>query len=188
MSLHDLLCRLTLRGKTLTHFSLRVSSLPPGAYRFVAPTSPGFALWCPTVMPDCDARFMMGQAIQDLSSWSDWALRIFVVPTVLSPLAAFKMLPVENQVPASRSRAVVLLSISFRQMCTGAVLLPFVGLLTCLITAYIFQPHDIHETHCRVREKRLAGLYLAQQPRVFFCLALAFTYSTEPHRENFLYF
>lgn len=60
------------------------------------------------------------------------------------------MLPVENQVPASRSRAVVLLSISFRQMCTSAVLLPFAGLLTCLITAYIFQPDDIHETHCRV--------------------------------------
>ncbi|XP_026287784.1 post-GPI attachment to proteins factor 2-like [Frankliniella occidentalis] len=60
------------------------------------------------------------------------------------------MLPVENQVPPSPSRTVALLSVSFKRLCTGAVLLPLVGLLTCFITANIFQPDDIHETHCRV--------------------------------------
>lgn len=51
---------------------------------------------------------------------------------------------------SSHTRAVALFALGFRQFCTGSLLLPLFGILTCFITAYIFQPDDIHETHCRV--------------------------------------
>jgi hypothetical protein len=48
------------------------------------------------------------------------------------------------------SKTVVYFMISFRQLCVVTVSLPLCALLICFVTAYIFQPDDIHETHCRV--------------------------------------
>ena len=48
------------------------------------------------------------------------------------------------------SKTVVYFMISFRQLCIVTVSLPLCALLICFVTAYIFQPDDIHETHCRV--------------------------------------
>lgn len=42
------------------------------------------------------------------------------------------------------------LTVSFRQLCLVTVSLPLCALVLCFITAYIFQPDEIHETHCRV--------------------------------------
>ncbi|XP_075234556.1 post-GPI attachment to proteins factor 2-like [Lycorma delicatula] len=50
----------------------------------------------------------------------------------------------------SQNKMVVHLMLSFRQMCLVTVCLPLCGLVVCFITAYIFQPDEIHETHCRV--------------------------------------
>jgi hypothetical protein len=47
-------------------------------------------------------------------------------------------------------KTVVYFMISFRQLCLVTVSLPLCALLICFVTAYIFQPDDIHETHCRV--------------------------------------
>ncbi|CAG9827811.1 unnamed protein product [Diabrotica balteata] len=40
--------------------------------------------------------------------------------------------------------------LSFKQVCLITVSFPFLALIFCFITAYIFQYDDIHETHCRV--------------------------------------
>ena len=48
------------------------------------------------------------------------------------------------------SKTMVYFMISFRQLCVVTVSLPLCALLICFVTAYIFQPDDIHETHCRV--------------------------------------
>ena len=48
------------------------------------------------------------------------------------------------------SKTIVYFMISFRQLCVVTVSLPLCALLICFVTAYIFQPDDIHETHCRV--------------------------------------
>ncbi|CAH0558900.1 unnamed protein product [Brassicogethes aeneus] len=40
--------------------------------------------------------------------------------------------------------------LSFKNLCLLSLAFPLVSLLVCLITGYIFQPNDIHETHCRV--------------------------------------
>ncbi|KAG8336155.1 hypothetical protein J6590_050355 [Homalodisca vitripennis] len=49
-----------------------------------------------------------------------------------------------------RERPAVHLLLSFRQLCLVTVSLPLCALVFCFITAYIFQPDEIHETHCRV--------------------------------------
>lgn len=45
---------------------------------------------------------------------------------------------------------VVHYSLSFKHVCLLTVACPFLALVVCFVTAYIFQPHDIHETHCKV--------------------------------------
>lgn len=50
----------------------------------------------------------------------------------------------------ARKSDAVHLAVSFRKLCVTAVVLPFITLLFCFVTAYIFQHDDIHETHCRV--------------------------------------
>ncbi|XP_044258655.1 post-GPI attachment to proteins factor 2-like [Tribolium madens] len=40
--------------------------------------------------------------------------------------------------------------LSFKHLCLVTVTCPLLALIICFITAYIFQPDDIHETHCRV--------------------------------------
>ena len=50
-----------------------------------------------------------------------------------------------------RDKVTVHFLLSFRQLCLVTVSLPLGGLVLCFITAYIFQPDEIHETHCRVR-------------------------------------
>ncbi|XP_063705686.1 post-GPI attachment to proteins factor 2-like [Culicoides brevitarsis] len=42
------------------------------------------------------------------------------------------------------------LTIPFRKLCVGTLLLPLCSMFICFTTAYIFQSDDIHETHCRV--------------------------------------
>lgn len=38
----------------------------------------------------------------------------------------------------------------FREICMVTASLPVVALFVCFVTSYVFQPDDIHETHCRV--------------------------------------
>ncbi|XP_058127086.1 post-GPI attachment to proteins factor 2-like [Anopheles ziemanni] len=45
---------------------------------------------------------------------------------------------------------VVHLIIGFRDICVFTLVLPLGTLLVCFISAYVFQPEEIHETHCRV--------------------------------------
>lgn len=49
-----------------------------------------------------------------------------------------------------RDKVTVHFLLSFRQLCLVTVSLPLGALVLCFITAYIFQPDEIHETHCRV--------------------------------------
>lgn len=66
------------------------------------------------------------------------------------------------------NKTMVYFMISFRQLCIVTVSLPLCALLICFVTAYIFQPDDIHETHCRVstrarRTKKIRSkTYMAQ--------------------------
>lgn len=50
----------------------------------------------------------------------------------------------------SREELVVHYSLSFKYVCLLTVSCPFLALIICFVTAYIFQSNDIHETHCRV--------------------------------------
>ncbi|CAK9796521.1 Post-GPI attachment to proteins factor 2-like [Anthophora plagiata] len=54
----------------------------------------------------------------------------------------------QNNVGTNKSS--IYLAISFKKLCMATVSLLLIALLVCFITAYIFQPDDIHETHCRV--------------------------------------
>ncbi|XP_035785549.1 post-GPI attachment to proteins factor 2-like [Anopheles albimanus] len=45
---------------------------------------------------------------------------------------------------------VVHLIIGFRDMCVFTLVLPLGTLFVCFVSAYVFQPEEIHETHCRV--------------------------------------
>lgn len=45
----------------------------------------------------------------------------------------------------------VTLMVSLKKICLATLLLPLCSMFTCFVTAYIFQPDEIHETHCRVR-------------------------------------
>ncbi|RZF46965.1 hypothetical protein LSTR_LSTR011233 [Laodelphax striatellus] len=58
----------------------------------------------------------------------------------------------DGQVAADdgKSKTVVHLMLSFRQLCVVTVSLPLGAMVICFVTAYIFQPDEIHETHCRV--------------------------------------
>lgn len=40
--------------------------------------------------------------------------------------------------------------LSFKHVCLVTVMCPFAALLICFITANIYQPDEVHETHCRV--------------------------------------
>ncbi|XP_058833448.1 post-GPI attachment to proteins factor 2-like [Topomyia yanbarensis] len=42
------------------------------------------------------------------------------------------------------------LIISFRDLCKFTLFLPLGTLFVCFVSAYIFQPDEVHETHCRV--------------------------------------
>lgn len=42
------------------------------------------------------------------------------------------------------------LIISFRDICVFTLVLPLGTLFVCFVSAYVFQPEEIHETHCRV--------------------------------------
>ncbi|XP_039453443.1 post-GPI attachment to proteins factor 2-like [Culex pipiens pallens] len=42
------------------------------------------------------------------------------------------------------------LIVSFRDICVFTLVLPLGTLFVCFVTAYVFQPEEIHETHCRV--------------------------------------
>lgn len=56
----------------------------------------------------------------------------------------------QNVARAQRVEYSVYLAIPFRELCIGTLLLPLCSMFICFTTAYIFQPDDIHETHCRV--------------------------------------
>ncbi|XP_062550905.1 post-GPI attachment to proteins factor 2-like [Armigeres subalbatus] len=42
------------------------------------------------------------------------------------------------------------LIVSFRDICVFTLVLPLGTLFVCFVSAYVFQPEEIHETHCRV--------------------------------------
>lgn len=52
--------------------------------------------------------------------------------------------------PKKEENLVIHYSISFKKVCLLTVSCPFLALIICFITAYIFQANDIHETHCKV--------------------------------------
>ncbi|EAT47494.1 AAEL001433-PA [Aedes aegypti] len=47
-------------------------------------------------------------------------------------------------------RLAVHLIVSFRDICVFTLVLPLGTLFVCFVSAYVFQPEEIHETHCRV--------------------------------------
>uniref|UniRef100_A0A182M247 Uncharacterized protein n=1 Tax=Anopheles culicifacies TaxID=139723 RepID=A0A182M247_9DIPT len=51
---------------------------------------------------------------------------------------------------ASSDKLVVHLIIGFRDICVFTLVLPLGTLFVCFVSAYVFQPEEIHETHCRV--------------------------------------
>jgi hypothetical protein len=53
---------------------------------------------------------------------------------------------------------VVLFKLSLRSLSNITLVLPLSGLCFCFITGYIFQPGEIHETHCRV-SKRICSAF-----------------------------
>lgn len=67
-------------------------------------------------------------------------------------------------------RFVVHYKLSFKHVCLLTVSCPFLALIVCFITAYIYQGNDIHETHCRVSSdiKLLLPTDYMQQHQ-FFC-------------------
>lgn len=40
--------------------------------------------------------------------------------------------------------------LSFKHVCLIAVICPLMVLVICFITANVFQPDEVHETHCKV--------------------------------------
>lgn len=66
-------------------------------------------------------------------------------------LAMDGILPQSREVQVAHPIPAVYIKVSFRQLCLVTVSLPLCALVVCFITAYIFQPDEIHETHCRVR-------------------------------------
>lgn len=53
--------------------------------------------------------------------------------------------------PVKKSEKIVIhLMVGFREICMVTAALPVVALFVCFITSYVFQPDEIHETHCRV--------------------------------------
>lgn len=56
----------------------------------------------------------------------------------------------QTVVQAQHTEYSVHLAIPFRELCIGTLLLPLCSMFICFTTAYIFQPDEIHETHCRV--------------------------------------
>ncbi|XP_040174295.1 post-GPI attachment to proteins factor 2-like [Anopheles arabiensis] len=50
----------------------------------------------------------------------------------------------------SSDKLVVHLIIGFRDICVFTLVLPLGTLFVCFVSAYVFQPEEIHETHCRV--------------------------------------
>lgn len=56
----------------------------------------------------------------------------------------------QTVIQAQSTQYSVHLSIPFKELCIGTLLLPLCSMFICFTTAYIFQPDDIHETHCRV--------------------------------------
>uniref|UniRef100_A0A336MCW7 CSON015277 protein n=1 Tax=Culicoides sonorensis TaxID=179676 RepID=A0A336MCW7_CULSO len=56
----------------------------------------------------------------------------------------------QTLVQSQHAEYCVSLAIPFRELCIGTLLLPLCSMFICFTTAYIFQPNDIHETHCRV--------------------------------------
>lgn len=49
-----------------------------------------------------------------------------------------------------REHVLLFFDLSLRKLAYVGVSLPLITLLTCLVTAYVFQYDDVHETHCRV--------------------------------------
>ncbi|EAT47821.1 AAEL001079-PA [Aedes aegypti] len=62
--------------------------------------------------------------------------------------------PVEQQTVDGESnhsdKLAVHLIVSFRDICVFTLVLPLGTLFVCFVSAYVFQPEEIHETHCRV--------------------------------------
>ncbi|XP_058444499.1 post-GPI attachment to proteins factor 2-like [Malaya genurostris] len=51
---------------------------------------------------------------------------------------------------SNSEKLIVHLIISFRDLCVFTLFLPLGTLFVCFVSAYIFQPDEVHETHCRV--------------------------------------
>ncbi|XP_021694952.1 post-GPI attachment to proteins factor 2-like isoform X2 [Aedes aegypti] len=49
-----------------------------------------------------------------------------------------------------KRKLAVHLIVSFRDICVFTLVLPLGTLFVCFVSAYVFQPEEIHETHCRV--------------------------------------
>lgn len=55
------------------------------------------------------------------------------------------------QKPSTKTEKIQIhLIAGFREICMVTAALPVVALFVCFVTSYVFQPDDIHETHCRV--------------------------------------
>lgn len=80
---------------------------------------------------------------------SEFHVRCFLCSSDFSVLAQVMSSEVQRK---KEENLVIHYSISFKKVCLLTVSCPFLALVICFITAYLFQANDIHETHCRVIE------------------------------------
>lgn len=72
------------------------------------------------------------------------------VPGSVSSSSALEEHPAVDDEPIHSDKLGVHLIVSFRDICVFTLVLPLGTLFVCFVTAYIFQPDEVHETHCRV--------------------------------------
>ncbi|KXJ74223.1 hypothetical protein RP20_CCG014131 [Aedes albopictus] len=72
------------------------------------------------------------------------------VPGSVSSSSALEEHPAVDDEPNHSDKLGVHLIVSFRDICVFTLVLPLGTLFVCFVTAYIFQPDEVHETHCRV--------------------------------------
>lgn len=60
------------------------------------------------------------------------------------------IIPHKGRIITNKEELVIHYRINLKHVCLWAVTIPLVALVVCLVSSYIFQYDDVHETHCRV--------------------------------------
>ncbi|XP_055371290.1 post-GPI attachment to proteins factor 2-like [Condylostylus longicornis] len=81
-----------------------------------------------------------------------------------------------KNVANNSEKFVVHLIVDFHEICKITAALPLVTLLSCFVTAYVFQSEEVHETHCRVYNiiPSISAITGVSPQRYFWRLCIAF--------------